>query len=85
MAAFNIIRATYMQSITLSDLVQVSRFYSSFKYVRKFKFCVSAVVKRYPVFIVGPSYILIRWFGIIKQCDLNGGLNLSGLHSGMLP
>ena len=48
MAAFNIIRATYMQSITLSDLVQVSRFYSSFKYVHKFKFCVSAVVKRYP-------------------------------------
>ena len=37
-----------MKSKVLLDIIEGFDVYSSFIFVRKFKFCVSAIVKRYP-------------------------------------
>jgi len=46
--AFNTIRTNYTNTYVLLDLIKRFRFYSSFKCLLKFKFCVSSLVKRYP-------------------------------------
>jgi len=45
---FSTMRTKNITDKVLMDLTKGFRFYSRFKCARKFKFCVSALVKRYP-------------------------------------
>jgi len=47
------------------DLTKGFRFYSRFKYVRYFKFCVNALVERYPVRL--DDYIISKGERVFNQ------------------